>query len=303
MNMTARKLTKPVYKRQQFLLSFFRELDEPLTAIEIQKLLFLYLTQNNLPYYDFVPYSHGGFSIQAGEDVNTLQAMGWLESSSGKIRYAVTDAPDGLYLPFEGLGSPIPDQLPKVRGKRLIKLVYEQYPYYAINSRMAPSLMNTDGLNRIKAEKERLKQAGQMLFTIGYEGVSVEKYLNTLIQNDVRVLCDVRSNPLSRKFGFSRNNLQKYLGTIGIEYVHIPELGIVSEKRQNLNGDADYQNLFKDYKTSLSRRKEFLKQVYHLLQTKGRIALTCFEHDPSHCHRHVIRDYFKTTYRVKTGDL
>jgi hypothetical protein len=303
MNMTARKLTKPVYKRQQFLLSFFRELDEPLTAIEIQKLLFLYLTQNNLPYYDFVPYSYGGFSIQAAEDINTLQAMGWLGNSSGKIRYAVTGSSGGLHLPFEAPVSLIPDQLPKVRGNRLVKLVYERYPYYAINSRMAPSLMNAESLTRIKAEKERLAQTGQMLFTIGYEGVSVEKYLNTLIQNDVRVLCDVRSNPLSRKFGFSRNNLQKYLGNIGIAYVHIPELGIVSAKRQNLNGDEDYQNLFKDYKTSLSRRKEFLKQVYQLLQTKGRIALTCFEHEPSHCHRHVIRDYLKATYRVETGDL
>jgi hypothetical protein len=303
MNMAARKRMKPVYKRQQFLLSFFRELDEPLTAIELQKLLFLYLTQNNLPYYDFVPYLYGGFSIQAVEDVNTLQAMGWLNDSNGKIRYADVSEPDSTSLPFEGIGASIPNQLPKVRGNQLIKLVYEQYPYYAINSRMVPSLMNAEGLARIKAEKERIKQPGQMLFTIGYEGVSVEKYLNTLIQNDVRVLCDVRNNPLSRKFGFSKNNLQKYLGNIGIEYVHIPELGIVPEKRKNLNGDEDYQDLFKDYKASLSRRKEFLKQVYQLLQTKRRIALTCFEHDPAHCHRHVIRDYLKKIHKVETGDL
>jgi hypothetical protein len=303
MNMATRRLAKPVYKRQQFLLSFFKELNEPLTIIEIQKLLFLYLTQNRLLYYDFVPYLYGGFSIQAAEDVNTLQAMGWLENANEKIRYAVTGNPDGFYLPFEELGTSIPDQLPKVRGNQLVKLVYEQYPYYAINSRMAPSLVNAEGLARIKSEKERLRQAGQMLFTIGYEGVSVEKYLNDLIQNDVRVLCDVRNNPLSRKFGFSKNNLQKYLSNIGIEYVHIPELGIVSEKRKNLNGDEDYQGLFKDYKASLFRRKEALRQIYRLLQTKGRIALTCFEHDPAHCHRHVIRDYLKKTYRVETGDL
>ena len=303
MNMATRRLVKPVYKRQQFLLSFFRELNEPLTVIEIQKLLFLYLTQNKLPYYDCVPYLYGGFSIQAGEDINTLQAMGWLENSSGKIRYAVTGNLNGLHLPFEELGIAIPDQLPKVRGNQLVKLVYEQYPYYAINSRMALSLVDMEGLAGIKAEKKRLRQSGQMLFTIGYEGVSVEKYLNSLIQNDVRVLCDVRNNPLSRKFGFSKNNLQKYLGNIGIEYINIPKLGIVSEKRQNLNGDADYQNLFKDYKSSLFQRKESLEQVYQLLQTKRRIALTCFEYDPAHCHRHVIRDYLKKTYNVETRDL
>jgi hypothetical protein len=303
MNMVVRRLVKPVYKRQKFLLSFIKELNEPLTSIELQKLLFLYLTRNNLSHYDFVPYLYGCYSIQAAEDINTLQGMGWLEELDGKIRCSGIDEVDNKDLPFEGLGVPIPNQLPKVRGNRLIKLVYEQYPYYAINSKLAPDIMNVEGIARIKAEKEGLKQAGQMLFTIGYEGFSVEKYLNALIRNDVHVLCDVRNNPLSRKFGFSKNNLQKYLGNIGIEYVHIPELGIVSEKRNNLISDLDYQNLFKDYEASLFARRKSLDQVYQLLQTKNRIALTCFEHDPSQCHRHVIRDYLKKNYTITTKDL
>jgi len=76
MKIASRRLAKPVFKRQQFLLFFLKELNEPLTAIDFQKLLFLYLNQNNLPYYEFVPYLYGGFSIQAGEDISTLQAKG-----------------------------------------------------------------------------------------------------------------------------------------------------------------------------------------------------------------------------------
>lgn len=303
MNISVRKLVKPVYKRQQFLLAFLKELNEPLGVIEFQKLLFLYLIQNKLSYYDFVPYLYGGFSIQASEDIKTLQAMGWLSDSNEKIEYAGSDVPIASDFLFEGIEGSIPNQLPKVRGNRLIKLVYEQYPYYAINSKTAPSLMDNKGMDRIIAEKKRLKQTGRMLFTIGYEGITVEKYLNILIQNDVRVLCDVRNNPLSRKFGFSKNNLRKYLGNIGIEYVHIPELGIVSEKRNCLNSDEDYQNLFKDYKASLSKRRKYLEQVHQLLQTKNRIALTCFECDPAHCHRHVIRDYLKKIYNAEITDL
>jgi hypothetical protein len=300
--MTARKLSKPVYKRQRFLVLFSKEINEPLTDVEFQKLLFLYLTKNKLTYYDFVPYLHGGFSIQAGEDINTLEAMGWLKSVNEKISYAGKDSAANTNLPFDEMVS-IPDQLPKARGSRLVKLVYEQYPYYAINSTIAPSLMDKEGLARIKAEKERLRQDTPMLFTIGYEGITVEKYLNTLIKNDVRVLCDVRNNPLSRKCGFSKTSLQKYLGHIGIEYVHIPELGIASAQRYALNSDVDYQSLFKDYKRSLPRRNECLKQVYRLFQDKRRIALTCFEHDPSHCHRHIIRDYLKKTHNTQTMDL
>jgi uncharacterized protein (DUF488 family) len=67
---------------------------------------------------------------------------------------------------------------------------------------------------------------------------------------------------------------------------------------------VDYQNLFKDYKASLFKRKDYLERVYRLFQAKRRIALTCFEHDPSHCHRHVIRDYLKKAYNnIETADL
>jgi len=303
MNMASRRLAKPVYKRQQFLLSFLKELNEPLTAIEFQKLLFLYITENNLSYYEFVPYLYGGYSIQAGEDINTLQAMGWLTDTNGKIQYTGGSELSGFNLPFEGIGKSISDQLPKIRGNRLVKLVYEQYPYYAINSRTAASIMDTTGIAKIKAVKEQLKQTERILFTIGYEGITIEHYLNTLIKNDIQVLCDVRNNPLSRKFGFSKSNLQKYLGNIGIEYIHFPELGIKSEKRNHLNSDEDYQNLFKEYKSSLPNCGEFLEKLYLLLETKNRIALTCFEHEALHCHRHVIRDYLKNTYNVQTMDL
>jgi hypothetical protein len=302
MNIETRRLTKPVYKRQQFLLSFLKELNEPLTATDFQKLLFLYIMQNNLSHYYFVPYLYGAYSIQAAEDMNTLQAMGWLEYNNHKFQYAGNNS-SGLSLPFDGFGGSITEQLPKVRGNHLIKLVYEQYPYYAINSRTADSITETEGLARIKDVKENYKNTDQRLFTIGYEGISIEQYLNTLIINNVHVLCDVRSNPLSRKFGFSKSNLQKYLGNIGIEYMHFPELGIRSEKRTNLNSDEDYQNLFKVYKSTLSEYKECLYRLYILLETKNSIALTCFEREPSHCHRHIIRDYLKETYNVKTMDL
>jgi uncharacterized protein (DUF488 family) len=142
-----------------------------------------------------------------------------------------------------------------------------------------------------------------MLFTIGYEGVSIEQYLNSLIHKDVRVLCDVRNNPLSRKFGFSKSNLQKYLSHIGIEYIHLPELGIISKKRSNLSSDEDYQSLFQEYKSTLPQHQESLDKLHQLLEAKDRIALTCFEHEPLHCHRHIIRDYLRKAHNVETTDL
>ena len=166
MNIVSCRLVKPVYKRQQFLFSFLKELNEPLTATDIQKLLFLYLTKNNLSHYEFVPYLYGGFSTQAREDINTLQVMGWLADTNGKIQYTRGNGLAGISLHFEMIGKSISEQLPKVRGNRLIKLVYEQYPYYTINSRTVASIMDPEGIVKLKAVKKQLKQTERMFLLL-----------------------------------------------------------------------------------------------------------------------------------------
>ena len=87
MSSNVQKLVKPKYKRQQFLLSFIQELDEPCKAVELQKLLFLYLTYNNLEYYDFVPYRFGGYSIQVAADIKVLARFGWVKETEEIIQY------------------------------------------------------------------------------------------------------------------------------------------------------------------------------------------------------------------------
>lgn len=304
MNTVIGKPARPVYKRQRFLLSFIKELNESCSSVELQKLLFLYQIQNNLCHYTFVPYRFGGFSIQAAADIDTLQSRGWLAEIGRTIQYVgPAESGEEDLLPF-GVGFPPAKQLPIARGDELIRTVYKKYPYYAINSTIAASLLDEKDLARIQTERDRFKrQTGRVLFTIGYEGRSLEDYLNLLIQNNITVLCDVRNNPISRKFGFSRNSLQKHLPVIGIDYVHIPQLGIISEKRTNLSGEEDYRQLFQEYGDSLANRKPALAQVQGLLTTRNRVALTCFEREPGHCHRHIIRDYFKNVCQIETMDL
>ena len=88
-----------------------------------------------------------------------------------------------------------------------------------------------------------IKHNKPTLYTIGYEGISFEQYINKLLTNGVKVLCDVRRNPYSQKYGFLKNGLQEFLGLVGIEYIHIPELGITSSMRTNLNSNIDYYKI------------------------------------------------------------
>jgi uncharacterized protein (DUF488 family) len=102
----------------------------------------------------------------------------------------------------------------------------------------------------------------------------------------VKLLIDVRNNPMSMKFGFSKSQLVKYCASLGIEYIHIPEVGIQSELRQELKTQDDYDTLFKKYKIStLKTTISFQEKILELLIEKQRVALTCFEANICQCHR------------------
>ena len=166
----------------------------------------------------------------------------------------------------------------------LIRYTYVTYPFYAIRSSIAEKILSTDELDKVKAQERRIDE--QQLFTIGYEGKTLEKYIVSLILKDVHVLCDVRKNAFSQKYGFSKSQLQKACEGVGIRYVHIPELGIESEQRQDLRSQADYDLLFDRYeKTVLQFQATYLGQIKELVDTYQRVALTCFEKNPLQCHR------------------
>jgi uncharacterized protein (DUF488 family) len=73
---------------------------------------------------------------------------------------------------------------------------------------------------------------------------------------------------------------------LGIQYLHIPEVGIASEQRQVLNSQKDYDLLFLNYqKNTLSETALQQAQILNLLQEHQRVALTCFESNICQCHR------------------
>ncbi|MEY8523462.1 DUF488 family protein [Lachnospiraceae bacterium 38-10] len=281
----------PTYKRQRFLLDFVKQLSADATTTDLQKLIFLHTKSGYSSYYDFIPYRYGPYSFQLAEDISILLQNEFLIKKDARIYAKDSQVNENI------------NNIDIKRGDLLIKKVYKNYPYYAINSEIVDRLFSSTELEKIKNGKNQLKQTMQVLFTIGYEGQSLETFINKLIKNDIRLLCDVRKNPLSRKFGFSKSKLQHILGTIGIQYVHIPELGIESQKRVNLKSISDYQQLFQEYETSLSKRQKYLDYVHLLLSNNIRIVLLCYEKEPEMCHRHVIRDYIMEKYNIRSQDL
>ncbi|TAN54890.1 MAG: DUF488 domain-containing protein, partial [Rhodospirillales bacterium] len=70
------------------------------------------------------------------------------------------------------------------------------------------------------------------LFTIGYEGSSIEDFMATLLLANIRTLIDVRDLPISRRPGFAKKALAGALEKVGISYVHLKGLGDPKEGRE-----------------------------------------------------------------------
>ncbi|MDR0390795.1 MAG: DUF488 domain-containing protein [Planctomycetaceae bacterium] len=124
-----------------------------------------------------------------------------------------------------------------------------------------------------------------VVYTIGYEGIVIDTFIQELNKSGIKQVIDVRRNPISRKRGFSKNKLMERLLSVGISYIHIPELGIPSSMRKNLQFKEDYIQLLNEYETKLLPDAQLQKEILiELLQSKPS-ALLCFEADPEYCHR------------------
>jgi uncharacterized protein (DUF488 family) len=274
-----------MYYRRRILLSLLQVFEGSLEKISLQKLLFLLSEKQAVKSFHFVPYKFGCFSFQANADLQTLEKYGLVkESENTWTKQDIVDYLKGLKPEDRAAVCIVYKQFGTLSRDELIELTYKSHPYYAINSTIAGSVLEPEDLEKVKLQKPPINE--MVLYTIGYEGVSLEEYLNKLIANDVKVLCDVRKNSFSMKYGFSKNQLKKACEGVGIEFIHMPEVGIEPDKRQNLSSQSDYDNLFAFYRMNvLKNEEEKQKEILHLLKEKKRIAITCFEANINHCHR------------------
>lgn len=279
-----------LYHREKIILALLEQLGEPVSSIKLQKLLFLLCDRMINRPYDFIPYKYGCYSFQASQDLKHLSLTNLvIISYSGNEKKCGLSTYSREYNKL--VDSEIFSQIKKIVSRygslqpsELVKYTYVQYPFFAINSQILKEYFDKNEI--ITIQKHRPLRTCRTLFTIGYEGLTLERFILKLLLEDVRVLCDVRKNAYSQKFGFSKTLLRTACEGTGIKYFHMPELGINSEKRKELKSLEAYDVLFKEYEeTILISERDALNNIFRLLQSDHRVALTCFEHDPKQCHR------------------
>lgn len=133
---------------------------------------------------------------------------------------------------------------------------------------------------------------GNRIYSVGYEGLTLDALIERLQQSKVATLVDVRLNASSRVRGYSKNQLRERLASVGIDYRHEPRLGNPPENRASFrSGDGSSgRDVMRHRLTNGSRAA--LEEVVELARSK-RIAVLCVERTPNRCHREVITEMAK----------
>jgi uncharacterized protein (DUF488 family) len=272
--------------RQKVILAILERVGRPVSPTMLVKLAFLLRQQTVLredhTFYDFVPYRFGPFSFALYRELDSLRRDGYLNSQVDEV--ALDDGTRELSggkaaeLPAKATEAvaTVVDRYAKLSQRKLVKSVYAQYPWYAVHSEL---------IDLVPSDLPPRTTAKLAVYTVGYEGKSVDGFFDDLLRKGIRAILDVRANPISRKYGFARKSMSEIAAKLGLEYHHLPELGIESEERAELGDFASYQRLLDRYEQEmLPSRSNGLDRLVSLLQ-KMPAALLCVEKDVRCCHR------------------
>ena len=127
------------------------------------------------------------------------------------------------------------------------------------------------------------------IYTIGYEGLDIDRFLSLLQAHDIETVVDIRELPLSRKPGFSKKILSDTLNLSGLDYVHIPELGCPKPIRDRYRSDDDWKRYQEGFLKYIETQDEAIADLASMA-TISNCALLCFEADYNYCHRSMVAD-------------
>ncbi len=259
--------------KQKILLDIFSHLgNEEYSRLKVFKIVFLLsrkLLNRKNNFYNFVPYKYGPYSFEMDKDLRAFNNNGWIKMQDKLIsinkdiirRFSFETE-------FEKEVYETTDKYKSIDEENLLDFIYKGYPYYSQNSLL------------VKQHKVERQSAEISIYTIGYQNLSIDMFINVLIEKGIKTVLDVRNKPLSYKYGFNYYWLNKYLPWFNIKYIGIPELGIEEKYRKIFS----QEQLWKHYMESLEGKKDYLDRACDIIKEQPTV-LMCFEMNPEDCHR------------------
>ena len=125
--------------------------------------------------------------------------------------------------------------------------------------------------------------------TIGYQGATVRTFLDALRDERIELLVDVRAVAMSRRPGFAKSALAANLEEAGIGYLHLRDLGTPADGRAAARaGRHDEMRAIFREQLATAAAQAALATLADIVRSGRRVALLCYEADPTHCHRSLV---------------
>lgn len=267
-------------KRRTLLLALLSELSEPIALTRLHPLVALLTVEEDTPSWYFIPTEKGPFSVDLLHDIRAFERNGSVQveeesikvdQAAGAKERATLDEQASLLLE-KSLGSHA--------GKSddaLIQAALLAKPFWGIRTERTD-----EPIERIRGQ---IREAERGLYTLGYEGLSIDSFINLLIMANVQEVVDVREFAFSRRSEYAKKNLAQELSLASIVYTGMPEVGIPTKARKEILEDKSKEELLDYYESEiLPGTSSSAKKIASLVRTHN-IALICHEEDPGQCHR------------------
>ena len=132
------------------------------------------------------------------------------------------------------------------------------------------------------------------VYTLGYQGLSIEHYLRALRDAGVEMVIDVRENAWSQRSEYIGSLLKRSLADAGIMYQHWKMLGNPAANRKSALNASQCLRRYRAYLNDDSRALNLLlAKIEDEWHRDRKVSLTCYENNPVDCHRSVIVDELK----------
>lgn len=137
-----------------------------------------------------------------------------------------------------------------------------------------------------------LKESELVVFTIGHSTRTIEEFVELLKTYTINLVVDVRTVPRSpHNPQFNKETLPNTLKSLGIKYIHMPEIGGLRRPKHDSINLAWKNSGFRGY-ADYMQTKEFADSLLKIiaLARENRLVLMCAEALPWRCHRSLISD-------------
>jgi uncharacterized protein (DUF488 family) len=134
------------------------------------------------------------------------------------------------------------------------------------------------------------------IWTVGHSTRALADFITLLTSHGIQAVADVRRFASSREFPhFNQMDLSRALESVGVQYVHLPQLGGRRKPRPDSPNGAWRNRSFRGYADHMET-EEFRAGIEKLLRlaTRKRTAVMCSEAVWWRCHRALLADYLRS---------